>query len=146
MLVVLWTQVTGEGPVVRSCQHGIKVSGFLTSWVTISCSIIGQTFFLYQSILCLRVRYIPLSTFQMIQQNKLVTASVAIFLMVYRVVNFSSLHYHLNNYSYNNWLLINEHVKSYTNIKCIIIHVSNESTFRKLNDPAPLNSWAGDLT
>jgi hypothetical protein len=81
----------------------------------------------------------------MMQQNKLVTAHVAIFLMVYRVVNFCRLHYHLNNYSHSNWLLINEHVKSYTNIKCIKIHVSNESKFRKLNDPAPLNIWAGDL-
>lgn len=42
-------------------------------------------------------------------------------------------------------LLINEDVKSYTNITCIIIHVNNQSKFRKLNDPAPLNTCAGDL-
>jgi len=75
----------------------------------------------------------------------LVTVSVTIFLIVWRVVYFGSLCYHLKNYSYSIWLLINEHVNSYTNITCIIIHVDNKSKFRKLNDPAPLNTWAGDL-
>jgi hypothetical protein len=76
----------------------------------------------------------------------LVTESVTIFLMVYKVVNFGSLFYHLCNYSYTIWLLINEHVKSYTNITCIIIHVGNQSKFINLNDTAPLTTWSLDLT